>query len=199
MPITATENYRNPVEKPVHELISARWSPYEFDPAKGVSSEDLGSLFEAARWSMSSNNLQPWRYIVGNRDTDVELWNQVLECLVEGNRAWARFVPVLTLALAQTDNEGKPIPTALHDLGAASAFLTLEAVNRGLVVHQMAGIQADKIRETFALPDSLRPVTALAIGYVGSNPDLDPAYLKRDEKVRTRKALSEIILQGSVG
>jgi nitroreductase len=175
MVTNATEKHKNPVEKPVHELISSRWSPYEFDAAKGVSIEDLASVFEAARWSMSASNLQPWRYIVGNRNTDLALWNRVLDCLVEGNRDWARFVPVLALGLVQSEHEGNPILMALHDLGTASAYMTIEAVSRGLVIHQMAGIQADRIRESFALPDTLRPVTALAIGYVGSNPDLDPA------------------------
>ena len=189
---------KNPVDHPVNELVSARWSPYGFDAEKSVSSEVLASVFEAARWSNSANNAQPWRYIVANRDTDADLWNRVLCTLMEGNQAWARYVPVLSVGLIQTHFEynGKLNSTAKHDLGAASAFLTLEATARGLAVHQMAGIHVDKIRDAFSLPETIVPVTALAIGYAGANAQLDPKYLKRDEKVRERKPVNEIILNG---
>lgn len=191
---------RNPVEHQVHDIISARWSPYEYDTGKKVATEDLGSLFEAARWAMSASNIQPWRYIVANRDTDADLWNKVLDNLMEGNQAWAKYVPVLALGLVEAyrEGDGSPNRNALHDLGTASAFLTFEATSRGLAVHQMAGIKADRIRETFALPDNLQPVTALAIGYAGVNSELDPEYRKRDEKVRSRKPLSDIILHGKL-
>jgi nitroreductase len=48
------------LDHPVHELIAKRWSPYAFSD-RAVSVEDLQSLFEAARWTASSNNEQPWR------------------------------------------------------------------------------------------------------------------------------------------
>jgi hypothetical protein len=51
------------LDHPVHELIAKRWSPYAFSD-RAVSTKDLQSLFEAARWTASSNNEQPWRYIV---------------------------------------------------------------------------------------------------------------------------------------
>lgn len=193
-------NMKNPTDYPVHEVIGDRWSPYAFDANKTVDSAVLRSLFEAARWAMSSNNVQPWRYIVADRATDGALWNQVLDCLAEGNRPWAQHVPVLALGLAELNFEhnGKPNPTALHDLGAASAFLTIEATSRGLVVHQMAGILPDKIRSTFSIADTAQPLTALAIGYEGSNPELDETYARRDARQRERKPFSEIILRGNL-
>lgn len=191
---------KNPTNHPVNELLSDRWSPYAFDTKKSVDTVVLQSLFEAARWAMSSNNVQPWRYIVAHRATDEDLWNQVLDCLAEGNRPWAQHVPVLALGLAELNFEhnGKPNPTALHDLGAASAFLTIEATSRGLVVHQMAGILPDKIRSTFSIADTVQPLTALAIGYAGPNPELDETYAKRDARQRERKPFSEIILRGNL-
>jgi|GEM_PF-3566871 len=52
---------------PILELFIERHSPYAFDPARSVDAETVHALFEAARWTMSSYNAQPWRYIVGIR------------------------------------------------------------------------------------------------------------------------------------
>ena len=37
-------------DRPIHELIAERWSPYSFS-ARAVTAADLGALFEAARWA----------------------------------------------------------------------------------------------------------------------------------------------------
>ena len=66
---------------------------------------------------------------------------------------------------------GKPNAAAVHDLGLASATLTLEATARGLFVHQMIGILPDKARELYRIPEGVQPLTGLAIGYAA-----DPEY-----------------------
>ena len=55
----------NPTAVSINDYLMSRWSPYVFDPERDVSADDLRALFEAARWTMSSFNAQPWRYIVG--------------------------------------------------------------------------------------------------------------------------------------
>ena len=191
---------KNSSQYPIHALLEARWSPYAFDSNKPVEAEDLNSLFEAARWAMSAYNDQPWRYIVANRNTDPALWEKILGSLVEGNLSWAQHVPVLALGLVTPDFEktGEPNGTAMHDLGAASAFLTIEATARGLSVHQMSGILPDVIRSTFPAANALQPVTALAIGYAGSNNRLDENIAMRDTRKRERKPMSEILVQAGI-
>lgn len=189
-----------PVEHPVHELLVRRHSPYAFDPARPVAESDLHSLFEAARWTMSSYNAQPWRYIVAARDRDPETWQRLFDVLVEGNQPWAANAPVLALGILRHTFEynGKPNKAAAHDLGAASAMLTLEATARGLVVHQMIGIEPDRAREAFKLGEDYEPLTALAIGYEGSAEDIPDAYAERDRGERQRKPLQDIIIGGSL-
>jgi len=184
-------------DTPIHNLLAQRSSPYAFDPTKSVSNEDLQALFEAARWSASAFNAQPWRYIVGVKDRTPELWQQVLEVLVEGNQSWAQHVPVLALGLVSTvfEHNGKPNNWAQHDLGAASASLTIEATSRGLSVHQMAGIEPHKAIEKFALSETIQPVTALAVGYQGANPQLDESIAAREKGPRVRMSTAEFILQ----
>ena len=183
-------------DHPIHALFIKRSSPYAFDPARPVDAATVQSLFEAARWTMSSYNAQPWRYIVGVRGDGTDTWEKVHACLVEGNQPWAKHAPVLALGLAKTtfDHNGKPNAAAEHDLGAASAFLTLEAVSRGLCVHQMIGIEPDKVIATFAPGPDIKPLTGLAIGYQGEPGLIPAAYAERDRQPRTRLAQSQFLL-----
>jgi nitroreductase len=54
-------------DHPIHSLIAERFSPYGFD-SRPVKTDELRSLFEAARWAPSSYNEQPWSYIVATID-----------------------------------------------------------------------------------------------------------------------------------
>src|SRR4030088_1238912 len=110
-------------DHPIHELMAQRWSPYCFSK-KLISKEDLRSLFEAARWAASSYNEQPWSYIVARQEQKEE-FERLLPCLVEANQRWACNVPVLALGIASLNfsRNNKPNRAAIHDLGAASAFL----------------------------------------------------------------------------
>jgi len=190
----------NKTDHPVHSIVASRWSPYIFDPEKTVSSADLHSLFEAARWTMSSYNAQPWRYIVGVKNRSQDIWDQVFEVLIEGNQSWAEKAPVLALGLIEHNFEynGNPNKAALHDLGAASASLTYEATHRGITVHQMIGIEPEKARQQFDLPPSIEVVTGLAIGYTGVSSEEDSEFAKRDARPRERKPITEIILHGEL-
>lgn len=189
---------KSPVEHPIHELLQVRHSPYAFDPERPVSEEDLTALFEAARWTMSSYNAQPWRYIVGVRDRSRTLWEQIHGVLVEGNQPWAAHAPVLALGIVEHrfEHNHELNKAAAHDLGAASAFLTLEATARGLCVHQMAGIEPEKARQVFGVTGSLEPLTGLAIGYAGKADLLDQKYAEREQRPRQRKPLADLILAG---
>ena len=65
-----------------------------------------------------------------------------------------------TAGWANFEYNGKPYKAASHDLGAASAFLTLEATARVLLVHQMIGIDPDKARGLFGIEGSREPPLA---------------------------------------
>src|SRR5215831_6572542 len=179
----------------IQDLISKRWSPYAFSD-RAVSEDDLRSLFEAARWAASSYNEQPWSYIVATRENSEE-FERLLSCLVEGNQQWAASAPVLVLGIASLNfsRNGKPNRAAIHDLGQASANLTLEATARGLYVHQMIGILPDKARELYAIPDAYEPMTAIAIGYLGDPGGFPQELQERDANRRPRKPLEEFVFR----
>jgi nitroreductase len=186
-------------DHPIHELIANRWSPYCFAETP-VSREDLRSLFEAARWSASSYNEQPWTYIVATRDDPGE-YERLLHCLVEANQAWAKAAPVLAIGCTRLTftRNNKPNAAAVHDLGLASSSLTFEATSRGIDVHQMIGILPDRVRAEYKIPDEVQPLTGLAIGYAGNPAQFLDNLRERDLAPRTRKPLAELVYSGSWG
>src|SRR5260221_6674525 len=113
-----------PTDVPFYKLIRNRWGRRAL-AEKPVEGETLRALFEAARWAPSSNNEQPWAYLVATKD-DLESYTKMLGVLVEFNASWAKNAPVLALSVAhlKTQREGRPNRVALHDVGSASAQLT---------------------------------------------------------------------------
>src|SRR5262245_28697889 len=131
---------------PVHELIRERWSPRAFAD-KPVSKNDLTAILEAGRWAPSSNNGQPWRFIVATRD-DAAAHAAAVAGFNARNQRWTKAAPVLMFVCARKAFEanGNPNAHAWYDAGAAAALMIVEAESRGLRVHQAAGIERDKIR-----------------------------------------------------
>jgi len=184
---------------PIHDLIARRWSPRAFAD-RPVAKVSLLQLFEAARWAASSNNDQPWYYLVATRDHPAE-FQQMLACLVEFNQAWAKAAPVLAISVARTNfqRDASPNHHARHDVGAASALLSLQAAALGLAVHQMAGFDAERARATYHIPEDYQPVAAMAIGYPGDPAALPEKLRERENAPRARKPVSEFVYSGDWG
>jgi nitroreductase len=188
-----------PVEFPVHELIQNRWSPRAFSD-KLVPQEVLRSLFEAARWAPSSNNEQPWAYIVATKD-DAENFEKSLGALVEFNANWARKAPVLVIAVAELAfaKNNAPNRNAQYDVGAASLQLSIEATARGLVVHQMAGFDPETAKEAYDIPQGWEPIAVMALGYPGDASSLPEPLQSREKAPRSRKRIREFVMSGQWG
>jgi nitroreductase len=189
-----------PVGEPIHEILGHRWSPRAFAP-RAVEPEKLRSLFEAARWSASTMNSQPWFYIIAPKDTEPENFQRALDCLVELNQGWAKNAPVLGFSVARTNFEknGQHNRHALHDTGGASANLGAEAAHLGLQVHQMGGIDQEKVRRAFGVPDEYEVVAGMAIGYPGDPESLPEALRQREVGPRQRKELDSFVFSGHWG
>jgi nitroreductase len=190
---------RADTDHPIHDPIAERWSPVVFDE-RPVEPAALASLFEAARWAASCFNDQPWTYVVGARGQG-DAWQGLLDCLVEGNQTWARHAPVLALAVASRRfaHNDKPNRHAWYDVGQATATLALQATTLGLVVHQMAGFDADAARTRFAIPETHEAVAAVAIGHPGDPAKAEEALRERDAAPRRRKPLAEFVFGDRFG
>ncbi len=184
---------------PIHELLSRRWSPRAF-AERSVEPEKIQSLLEAARWASSCFNEQPWVFFMATVDESAE-HSQLVNCLAEGNRVWAKGAPLLIMTFAKLnlDHNGKPNRHALHDVGLAVGNLVVQATAMDLVVHQMAGILPETIRESFVVPSGFEPVTGLAIGYPGDPQALPSDIRERERAPRSRKRLEEFVFTKTWG
>ena len=180
-------------QAPIHELLTSRRSPRAFSE-QPVESEKLVSMFEAARWSPSSSNEQPWRFIVATKD-DTRVFSALVASLMEGNRRWAERAPVLVLALAQTtySKTGRPYRHAWYDLGQSVALLSVQATALGLAVHQMGGFDGENIRQALSIPEGFEPVVVFAVGYADQPTILPEELQKREQAPRSRKLLQDFV------
>jgi nitroreductase len=186
---------------PDHEildLIKERWSPRAFS-SRRPDAETMNRLFEAARWAASSDNEQPWRYLVA-RVEDRERHEKLASCLFPGN-AWARKAPVLAMSVAARNfaRSGKPNRVAVHDTGAASAQLTMQAMSMGVYVHQMAGFDTEKARQVCQIPPDYDPVAMIAIGYLGDAESLSEPLRIRELSPRERRPIAEFVFSPTFG
>src|SRR4030081_2012171 len=119
-------------ESDILDIIKSRRSRRAF-LGKRIEEEKIKSLFEAARWAPSSVNEQPWAYVYGTIDQP-ELWNKIFGALNEGNRLWAKDAPLLVVSLSRKyySKNDRPNNAAKYDVGAANAFLSLQATELGL-------------------------------------------------------------------
>jgi hypothetical protein len=80
-----------------------------------------------------------------------------------------------------------------YDLGAANAFLSLQAAGLGLQIHQLGGYNAVHLKENLNIPDEFELGAVLAVGYPG-DPDKLPESLKvRELTPRTRNKQHEFV------
>ena len=181
-----------PPAEGVLPVVLERWSPRSYSD-RDVSAADLRRIFEAARWAPSSANEQPWRYIVGLRNSPTHA--KIAAALSPGNQNWAPNAPILILGAARSTfaSSGEPNPYAFFDLGAATLIITLEATSLGLATHQMAGFNHDAIRQSLEIPADYLLGSVMALGHQDEPSKLtSEKHLASETAPRTRKPLSEI-------
>jgi nitroreductase len=182
-----------PVEHPVLDVLANRWSPRAFDPETPIDEAALSRALEAARWSPSANNSQPWRLIVARRGT--ELHARIHSSLMGFNQVWAGDSAVLIVAVAETATaEGTPMTHSAYDLGQSIAHLSVQAHHDGLVVHQMSGFDPEQIRAIAELDERFAPMTVIAMGDLGDISALPEPLQQREVAPRMRRPIHETVV-----
>jgi len=174
--------------------ILNRWSPRAMS-GEELSDKELMPLFEAARWAPSSMNNQLWRFVYAKRDT--KYWDSFFNLLMEGNKTWCKNASALVIIISRKKSYHKDRPQPTHSFEAGAAFenLAIEAANRKLVVHGMAGFDFEKAKKLLKLSDIWNVEAMMAIGKKGDKKDL-PKELQERESPSDRKPLNEIVFEG---
>ncbi len=173
-------------------LLRDRRSIRAYDEAHVMADGELAVLLEAARWSPSAGNSQPWAFLVGRRGDAAH--RAFVPLLAPSVRRWAPAASALLFTLNQVASG--PEEDALgysdyaqYDLGQAVAHLTVQASALGLGVHQFAAFDHDGLAELAGVPPHWRVTTGLAVGLAVES-DLAP---------RGRRPLTELAFGARFG
>ena len=183
----------------ISDILAKRWSPRSFAD-KMIETEKIQKLFEAARWSASSYNEQPWRFILGIKGKG-ETYDKIVESMVQFNKDWSILAPVLIVANAKHEytHNNQSNDAAEYDTGQAVAHLSIQASADGLHLHQMGGFDKQKIKDLFNIPDGYTPQAIIAVGYIGDPKNLPEELAKAEYVERTRKDFDDIVFHEKFG
>jgi len=177
----------------LNPVFIERWSTRSFtsDP---LTEDQIAALFEAARWSPSWMNGQPWCFVY---ETDGPDRQAILDTFMDFNREWAARAPLVGLIVAKTEFEGFMGRTRDFDCGAAAMALTIQATMMGLSVHLLGGIEIDAAHElTGADPETSMIVAGFVVGHRGDGAELSES--QREKEVPSpRKPVSEFAFRGA--
>jgi len=173
-------------------LLRDRRSIRAYDESHVLVDDELAVLLEAARWSPSAGNSQPWAFLVGRRGDAAHA--AYVELLAPSVRRWAPAASALVFTLNQVasgpqDDALGYSDYAQYDLGQAVAHLTVQASALGLGVHQFAAFDHDGLAALAQVPRHWVVTTGLAVG-LAIESDLAP---------RTRRPLSDLAFGGRFG
>ena len=109
------------------KLFIERWSPRSFS-SEPIEPDDLEKLIDAARWSPSTLNEQPWIFYTATRESP--MFQHYVDCLNEGNQTWAKNAPALGFLIGRKffKNKDKKNDLAEFDCGAAWMAMTMQAM-----------------------------------------------------------------------
>ena len=183
-------------DHPIADQFLNRWSPRAFSDAT-MTSVDVLTLLEAARWAPSANNFQPWRFVWGLRGDAG--FDGIAASLVPFNLSWAGKAAALIVVASKTTvpKDGSEVPNGYHafDAGAGWAQLALQAHLNGFFAHGMAGFDHGILAGNVNLPADHVFHAVVAVGRHG-NPDNLPDALRSREYPNGRVALTDLAHHG---
>ncbi len=164
----------------VFEAINKRCSVRDYQN-RAIEAEKLESVLEAARLAPSASNRQEWRFIVVR---DKETRQRLMRAAK--NQAFVGQAPVVIACCAKTDNHVMTCGQACYPIDVAIAIehMALKATEEGLGSCWIGAFYEDKAKEILGIPDDIRVVELLALGY--------PA--KPNQGRKDRLSLKEIVM-----
>ena len=164
----------------VMEAIKKRYSVRSYQD-RAVETDKLESILEAARLAPSANNKQEWRFIVV-RDKNVR--QRLMQAAKD--QAFVGQAPVVVACCAKTDSHVMTCGQQCYpiDVTIAIEHMALKATEEGLGTCWIGAFYEDKVKEILGIPQDIRVVALLALGY--------PVKLRPNPKDRLR--LKEIVM-----
>ena len=157
------------------EIIKKRHSVRNYKDIP-LEKETILSLIEAARFSPSACNAQPWRFIVV---TDKKLLNEIVKRGLGGAvpNQWAVSAPAIIVGCAQlnllTHRIGEAVK-GIHyhqiDLAIAMEHIVLQSTEMGLGTCWIGWFKEKQIKNILNIPKGWKIIALLTIGYPQDKP-----------------------------
>lgn len=189
-----------------HPHFKDRHSPYCFEPV-ALEPDVLAGPLEAARWSPSPFNKQPWRFHVIGRENAA--FCQVLKELAPRNAMWSQHASFLIVICAEKlKREGRFAKSTSSyqqydqhtdfSLGICLGLFLAELTKTELQAHPMAGFNAQGVTKKLDLAERLHPLIVLAVGKEipfdeSIHGAFDTELRNRMRVIRLRKPLDQIV------
>ncbi|MHC4223523.1 MAG: nitroreductase family protein [Planctomycetota bacterium] len=149
---------------------------------KKIAPEELDLLIEALRWAPSSGNLQSRHfYFVREAKTKRKL------ARIAWDQTFISQAPLAVVACAddtiEEEYEQRGVDLfCILDVAASIQNMLLAAHARGLASCWVAAFEEDEVSELLDIPPNLRPVSIVAVGYPGEDPE-PPERIAPEEAV----------------
>lgn len=173
------------------EGILTRRSVRQFDSSKKISNADLQEIIRAAQYAPSAHNKQPWEFLV---ITDKEKMTALRH--VQPWTSFAKDAAAVILLCGNTNEsfsrhkEDESWNYSDIDCALAAENLLLAAHAKGIGACFCGAAPMPKVvaglQEMFALPDYIRPLSIVVLGYAQEEPK-QPTDRFKAEKIHWEK------------
>lgn len=172
------------------DLAKKRQSVRSYDPNHPVEIDKLNYILECARLAPSACNAQPWTFVVVDQPDIREKTTEAIADKTLGMNHFAKNAPIHIIVVEQSANltstiggkiKGKHFPHI--DIGIAVEHITLAAAEQGLGTCIIGWFNEKKMRKALSIPDSLRPILAITLGY-STEKERDKKRKKWDDVIR---------------
>lgn len=148
------------------KLIRKRRSIRNFTSQK-IPIREICELLEAARWAPSGGNVQPLRYIIVTSMEAIEAVKMISPGL-------SGEPPAMIVMCFNKDKILSTSQVHFIDLGTALQNILLMAYSKGLGCCTVASFDAEAVAELLSLPNKIKPVLLLVLGYPDGHPSPPP-------------------------
>lgn len=166
------------------KLIKERRSVRKYK-AEPIPSEILYRVLEAARFSPSGKNLQPWKFILVQ---DESLKRRLVDACV--GQKFIAEAPVVIVACGFPDKcysrMGNYMKSWAVDVAIALEHMVLQAQEEGLGTCWIGAFEEREVKSLLNIPEDVKVLALTPLGY----PDTTP-------KPRGRKSIEEIVSYNS--